>query len=201
MIIKFYFVFCFSFFPIEDYNSKIIKIDLFFVGFVIYYSINAIFFDDNTMHKIYASKGSFNLEEQLPKIKYSPLISTVLNTLLRKLALSNDSIIDLKETKTKENLDENKTNLMRNLKIKFILYFILSFICLLFFWYYISMFGAIYRNTQLHLLKDTLISFLISLISPFFLYLLPGLFRVPALAKPKKKRRILYNFSKIIQMF
>ena len=63
------------------------------------------------------------------------------------------------------------------------------------------MFGAIYRNTQLHLLKDTLISFSLSLISPFLLYLLPGLFRIHALAKPKKNRRILYNFSKIIQMF
>ena len=62
------------------------------------------------------------------------------------------------------------------------------------------MFGAIYRNTQLHLLKDTLISFALSLIYPFVIYLLPGLFRIPALSDSKKKSKLLYNFSKFLQM-
>ena len=59
------------------------------------------------------------------------------------------------------------------------------------------MFDAVYRHTQLLLLKDTLIGFALSLVTPFVLYLLPGLFRIPALAAPMKKRRWLYNFSKI----
>ena len=62
------------------------------------------------------------------------------------------------------------------------------------------MFGAIYRNTQLHLLKDTLMSFALSLIYPFGIYLLPGIFRIPALSDPKKESELLYNFSKILQM-
>ena len=63
------------------------------------------------------------------------------------------------------------------------------------------MFGAIYRNTQLHLLKDTLISFGLSLIYPFFIYLLPGLFRIPALSDEKKSSKCLYKFSKVLQFF
>ena len=63
------------------------------------------------------------------------------------------------------------------------------------------MFGVIYRNTQLHLLKDTLISIGLSLILPFIIYLLPGLFRIPALANKHKKRECLYNFSKFFQLF
>ena len=62
------------------------------------------------------------------------------------------------------------------------------------------MFGVIYKNTQYHLLKDTLISFGISFIHPFVLYLLPGIFRIPSLSNPKKKRVCLYNFSKIFQL-
>ena len=62
------------------------------------------------------------------------------------------------------------------------------------------MFGAIYRNTQLHLLKDTLISFGLSMLYPFAIYLLPGFFRIPALADKNKKRSYLYNFSKILQI-
>ena len=40
----------------NDYNSKIIKIDLFLIGFTIDYTVNALFFNDDTMHKIYQSK-------------------------------------------------------------------------------------------------------------------------------------------------
>ena len=42
----------FSFIYNRDYNAKIIKIDLFFISFVIYFTINALFFNDDTMHKI-----------------------------------------------------------------------------------------------------------------------------------------------------
>ena len=66
----FIFSFCYS----KDYNSKIIKIDLFFIGFSMLYTVNALFFDDDTMHNIYESKGSFDIEYQLPKSVYSSLI-------------------------------------------------------------------------------------------------------------------------------
>ena len=85
--------------------------------------------------------------------------------------------------------------------IKFTLYFIISFLFLLFFWYYISIFGVIYNNTQMHLLKDTLISMGLSLIFPFVIYLIPGIFRTPSLSIKNKKRECLYNFSKILQSF
>ena len=62
------------------------------------------------------------------------------------------------------------------------------------------MFCAIYTNTQNHLIKDTLISFGLSLIYPFGIYLLPGFFRIPALSKRKNKRECLYKVSKIFQM-
>ena len=62
------------------------------------------------------------------------------------------------------------------------------------------MFGAIYRNTQIHLLKDTLLSFGLSLLYPFGICLLPGFFRIQALSDPKKKSAYLYNFSKVLQM-
>ncbi len=87
------------------------------------------------------------------------------------------------------------------LKLKFILYYIISFIFLLFLLHYISIFGVIYKNIQYHLLKDTLISFEISFVYPFVIYLLPGIFRIPSLSNPKNKRKCLYNFSKILQIF
>ena len=86
----------FSFFNGNDYNSRIVKIDLFFIGFATEYIINALFYNDETMHKIYKNNGVCDLEAQLPIIIYSTLISLLLNSPLNFLALSNDSIITFK---------------------------------------------------------------------------------------------------------
>ena len=72
---------------------------------------------------------------------------------------------------------------------------------LLIFWYYVGCFCAIYKNTQIHLLIDTLISFATSLSYPLGLYLVPGIFRIPSLRDGANKREYLYNFRKIIQVF
>ena len=190
-----------SFFYSNDYNSRIIKISFFFIGFTIGYTVNALFYNDGTMHNIYVNQGSFDLEYKLPKIIYSSLISMVLNMLLKKLALSNNGILDFKKNKEAKNINKKGKDLKGKLKIKFALYFIFSGIFLLFFWYYLSMFGAVYRNTQSHLLNDTLFSFGLSLIYPLGIYLLPGLFRIPALKVPEGKKECLYKFSKILQIF
>ena len=136
----------FAFFNNNDYNSQIIKIDLFFIGFTIDYTVNALFFDDDTMHKIYQNKGKFDFESQILIIIYSTLISMVLNTPLNFLYLSNDSIINFKQNNSKINIKKIAKQLKKNLKIKFILYFIIGFLLLAFFWYYISMFCVIYKT-------------------------------------------------------
>jgi hypothetical protein len=191
----------FTFCNNKDYNSQIIKIDLFFIGLATEYTINTLFYNDDLIHQIYVSKGDFDLEYQLPKILYSSGIAFILDILLKLLALSNDEIIEFKQKKEIKDLIKEGKKLKTRLKIKFFLYFTMSFFVLVFFWYYISLFGAIYENTQYHLLKDTLISFGLSLVYPFAFYLLPGLFRIPSLSNSQNKKECLYNFSKILQMF
>ena len=191
----------FSFFYSKDYNSRIIKIDLFFIDFVINFGINTLFFDDNTMHKLYQDNGKFDLIYQIPQIIYSTIISYALTSLLNLFGLSEDYILPLKHSNINRNLDKRKVVLLKKLRILFLLFFIISSIFLLLFWYYISMFCAIYKNTQIHLIKDTLISFGISMIYPFGICLIPGCFRIPALSNKIKNRKCLYNISKIIQFF
>ena len=151
--------------------------------------------------KIYQDKGEFDLDTQIPIIIYSTLISYILNWPLNYLALSNDIIISFKQDNIRNNMMIKSKNLIKILTIKFILYFIISFLFLLFFWYYISMFGAIYKNTQLHLLKDIIIGLIISLLYPFITNLIPGIFRKLALSNNKNNREYLYNFSKFLQSF
>ena len=193
----------FTFFNNNDYNIKIIKIDLFLFSFSLYFTVNALFFNDDTMHKIYEDKGVFNFLFQLPSILYSVLISATLNSLLKLLAFSGGSILEYKSNKFVKfqiDLDEREKKLVKMIKIKFIIYFIISTIISLFCWYYLSMFCAIYRNTQIYLIKDTLISYSLSLCYPLLINLLPVFFRIPALFQKSKERRLLYRISKLLQM-
>ena len=84
--------------------------------------------------------------------------------------------------------------------IKFNLYFFISFLFILFFWYYVSTFCAVYKNTQIILIENTLSSFFLTLIYPFVLNLLPGIFRIPALKAVKKDKAGLYKIGNIISL-
>ena len=121
------------------------------------------------------------------------MISSIINCLIRYLSLSEKNIIDFKN----DIGHMNKT--IQTISIKFIFFFIISYAFLLFFWYYLSCFYVVYKNTGMYLLKDTLISFGLSLIYPFGLFLLPGIFRIISLKDKNKDKKCLYNFSKLIQ--
>ena len=184
----------------KDYNSKIMKLDIFFIGISIDYTVNALFFNDDTMHKIYKNKGAFELASQIPIIIYSCLISMILNIPVSFLGLSNDNIINFKQNLKSSGISKRGEKLIFCLKLKFVLFFLMSSILLLCFWYYVSIFGVIYKNTQYHLLKDSVMSFGMAILSPLVVYLLPSILRIASLSNPKKKRKCLYNFSKIFQI-
>ena len=198
-ILKTKHILIFSFYH-SDYNSRIIKIDLLFISFAIYYTSNALFFNDSTMHKIYEDEGSYNFIYQIPQILYSTLISNIFKIFLKTIALSEKNILQIKNNDKNINLDKKSQKISKCLFYKFISFFIISFIFLFFFLYYLSCFCAVFKNTQLHLIKDTFISFILCLIYPFVLYLLPGIFRIPSLRSTKKNRYILYKLSNLIEL-
>ena len=188
------------FFNSKDYNSRIIKLDLFFISFAISYTVNALFFSEETISKINEEKGTFNFIYHIPQILYSFLISAVLNAIMKLLALSEENIIKFKKNKNLKDLRKRKLELKSKLRLKFAIYFIIGFIFILFCLYYLTMFCAIYKNTQIYLIKDTLISFGLSLFYPLLICLVPGIFRLPSLADKKKKRNYLYSISKLLQL-
>jgi len=147
------------------------------------------------MHKIYTDKGSYNLVYQLPQIIYSSIISAVLNGIIKILGLSERNILNFKKIKISAN-DANKKiqELLRILKIKFAFFYFISFALLFMFWYYVTCFCGIYRNTQMHLIKDSLCSFFTSLLTPFAVNVLPGFLRIFAL---QKKYKCVYVLSQL----
>ena len=149
------------------------------------------------MHKLYEDKGKNNFIFRIPQILYTSVISYIITTILRLLALSEGNILTLKKEKNyiSFNLKSNRTK--NTIIIKIYVFYILSIILISFFWLYISCFCAVYENTQSILINDSLISFSASLMYPFGLNFIPGIFRIYSLRSSNNKACI-YIISKYI---
>ena len=190
----------FTFFLSNDYNVIAVKISLFILSFSLFFTVNGFFFSDKTMHKVYKDNGSYDILYKIPQLIYTTLVSTVINMILKKLSLSEKNILEIKDIKDLETALERSKKIENVLKISYIFFFILSFIFMSFFWYFISCFCAVFSNTQNILIKDTLISFTLSLLYPFIINLVPGIFRIYSLRTKNKDKQCLYKLSQIISL-
>ena len=173
---------------------------LFLISFSLYLNINGFFFGDDIIHQIYTNEGHINYLFLIASILYSSIIPSVTNTLLRILALTENTILKIKHQKSLKNLVKFGKECERDLKIQFIIFFIISFLLLLFFWYFTSCFCGVYQNLQITLMTESLISFGISMLYPFGLNLIPGIFRIHALRAKKKDKLCLYKISSFLSL-
>ena len=191
----------FSFCPENDYNLGLMKILMFILSFSLYFTITAFFFTDETMNKISVDNGKYNFISQLPQMIYSSLISMVINTIIKNLSLSEKNILLIKKEKNIKLALKKSKEISHELKIKFFIFYILGGILMIFYWYFISCFCAVYRNTQIILIKNTIYSFLLSMSYYFGIELLPGIFRIPALKAKKKDKKCMFKFGNFLALF
>ena len=197
-LLKIKHILLFTFNKMNDYNSFIIKKCLFFFYLALYLVVNALFFNDSTIHQIYVEKGNFNFIYILPQILYSIIICSIFFIIIRRFSLIQQNVMKIKQERNKHNFNTIVFVTLKYINIKLKLFFVICLILLIFFWYYLSCFCAVFKNTQLYLIKTTLISYVISFIYPFIIYLLPSFFRIFSFKQPGE---CLYKISQYILIF
>jgi hypothetical protein len=185
----------------NDYNVFFLKFSLFIISISGYFALNAFFFTDSTMQRINADRGKYNFLYEIPQILYSTIISSIMTFILKNLSLSQKDLLKIKRESDKKKAKEIADKVKKCMKIKLYVFLFIGLSLLIFCWYYLTAFACVYPNTQLHLIKDTLISFAVSMLYPFLINLIPGLFRLPSLKAKKKDKECMYNTSKIIALF
>ena len=181
------------FYENDYFNSIKIKINLILFSFSLFYLVNTLFFTDKTMSKIFERKINYNF---IPQIIYSTIISHFISNIIKNICLSKTNLLEIKKESELEKIDYKIKKYIKYLKIRFCIFFFICFILLIIFWIYIATFCAIYENTQIYPIINTLISFFLFLISPFILYLFSGFIRIESI---KNKGKFLYILSKLIQ--
>ena len=148
-------------------------------------------------HEIKYQKNSIRIELKVKNI----INTTDIEIILNKLIITEEQILEMKKEKDMEKCEQKANKIKNTLKLKLIIFFVLSSVLMLIFWYFISCFCSVYENTQIILIEDTTISFLLSMIYPFGIKLLPGIFRIQALRAPKRDQKYKYKISLLLSMF
>ncbi len=191
----------FTFFIRNDYNLIIIKLARFIFLVCTDMALNVFFFSDDSMHKLFLSYGKYDFVQQIPQITYSTIITQLIELFLCFLSLTDKHIYQIKGLKSKSKNLKTINSIFKCIKIKLIGYFVFTFIFFGIYWYIISSFCAVYENTQMAFIKDSLLSFCLSLLYPFVLYLIPSFLRIISLRANKSNLSFLYKLSDIIPIF
>ena len=181
----------YTFFSYHDHNLIYIKISRFFFMVSTSMVMNVIFFFDSSMHKIYIDYGKYNIIAQMPQILYSSIIALVIEILIGILSYTDKDYLKIK--KLNYNSEEKINKELKKTKIRLIIYFIITFILFLFYWYFITSFCAVYNNTQIIFIKDFITSFSLGLLYHFPIQLCFAFIRKISIKKNTKFRKLLYK--------
>ena len=191
-------LFIFTFYTSGDHILRSTKIALFILFVSFYLAFTALFFNDSIMRAIYIYKGNTDAAVHIPNIILSSLCCLVASLIIRFVSLNEREISKIIQL---NNLDERKklAKKMKQIsKIKLIILYAISGVLIMLFWYYLSAFCAVFKNSQGHYFTNVLVSFIICNIWPCVTSLIPSFLRTKAL---QNKNETLYKISQIVAYF
>ena len=189
----------FTFFVRNDHNIIYVKYPRFIFFMCTDMALNVFFFSDETMHKMYLDYGKYNFVQQIPQIVYSTIVSQLIQVFICYLSLTDKYFYQIKNLNIRAK--EKISKVIKCVKLKIYFFFIFTGMMFFFYWYTITCFCEVYRSTQIAFLKDSVISFVLGLLYPFALYLMPSTLRIMALKTCIGKLSIIYKLSDIIPIF
>ena len=147
----------------------VIKLSFFVFTFQISFFLNALFYTNDYVSDAYHNNGVLDFIVGLPKSIYSFIVTLIITNLLKMLSNSKNELTEvINNRKRYDNYIDIIDKKLSKLRKKLIAYFILLFLLNIFFSYYVTVFCAVYRNSQKYWFYGCLESFamdtLISLI-------------------------------------
>ena len=125
-------------------------------------------------------------------IVFTFLINLVINILLKVLIKSNNNVIDIKYEK--QTFEEG----LKAIRLKFLFYYVIGFIIMIFGWILISSFSAIFTNSQIKLIKCGGYTLTANFVLQIIYCLIISSLRICSLNSERKLKKCLYVFSKVL---
>ena len=192
----------FTFFSWHDYNLIPVKIARLFLLVCTNMALNALFFFHKTVYKKQDIEENLSFFQKLPQFLFVLAVNHIIEVYICYLSMTDSVIHEIKELAKKPNNGKVIIDIIACMKKKFTIFFVSAFISFLIFWYFISAFCAVYQNTQIIFIRDSMLSFLESLVDPFIIFGCTVILRKISLSLCcRKKAGCLYKISNIIPIF
>ena len=176
---------CFAF---NDYNLFYVKMAKFIFVIANLMAMNALLFADKSFHKLFISGVHYYFSYQILQIVLSVIITYVVEIILCYLTFTDKYIYEIKSLPKKETNSNKIFSILKCIWNKLLIFYVVALVILIFYWYLISAFCAVYPNTQKIYIIDCLLSFIFFSIIPFIVYAITTLLRVIALKDNERKR-------------
>ena len=195
-------LFLFTFISCNDYNLFYVKIEKFLFLFCTLMTINLFFFADKSIHKYYLNGVKYNFGNQILQIALSIIITHIVEIPLCFLSMSDRYIYKIKAIPKEEISGKEIFRRLKDIRVKLIIFYTITLIISLFYWYAVSAFCAVYPNTQSLYIVDCLLSLVFYFIDPFIIYAILTFLRVISLKSiSSKKLNWLYKLSGLFPIF
>ena len=160
--------------------------------------MNAFLFADEKIHKYFLDEFKYNFSKHILQIILSIIITHFFEIILCFFTLTDRYYYQIKALTKIETAGNKIFEILNKMKRRLIIFYIFMFLLSLFYWYFISAFCAVYKNTQITFIIDCALSFGYFLIDPFYVYGLLVLIRIIGI---KCKIESLFNLGKIFPIF
>jgi len=188
-------LFIFTFYTSNDSILRSTKIALFILFFTFYLLYTALFFNNSIIRAIYNYKGNTDVTIHIPNIILSSICCLISSLIVRFVFLSERDISNIIHENDPERRDNQIQRLNKITKIKLLILYIISLALIMLFWYYVSAFCAIFKNSQGYYFINVLVSFIICNLWPCIICLIPAILRRISL---EKKNQSMYYISQIV---
>ena len=129
------------------------------------FTMNSLLFSDDVVSDNYHNEGDMNFLTSMLLSILSNLISTVISVLFVYLSQYTMYFEAIDEEKLKEEeYMKICSKILHYMKKKLLMYFIVSFILIVSFWYYVTLFCIVYHNNQVNWIVDCVTGISMSLL-------------------------------------
>ena len=182
-----------TFFISEDIKPKSIKISIFILTIDLYILLNGLFYSDSYISKVFNSneKETFFsfITRSIDRFFYSTMAGKIIEYIIKFLIVEEITIHKLlfKKRDEKRSLKYDMSGLLKSILKKIRILIIISYIIIIFSWYYISCFNNCYPNIKKEWIISSVFIIMIIQILPFiFCFLEASLRFISIIIKSEK---------------
>ena len=168
----------------EPLKPKTMKMILLIIDIILYFFINGIFFNEDYISQIFHSQKeetffSF-LTRSFNRLVYTTLINVIINYIINWFFIDEEKNIKkiFKREKNRFfNIQFEMVKIANNIKKKYLIFIIISFIINIFVLYYVGCFNSIYYHSKIEWIKSSIMIFFIMQLLSILVCLLESIIR------------------------